>query len=119
MYENSSTYTWWDIEDSVGSLAMSAVDRWEALDLPKGATENPAVLRVWVTPEGEIAYTITLKHGGLKVYIAEGEIKISGVSSWIAAMAEERAIFESASNLIGETAAERLVEGLLPWLSQQ
>lgn len=118
MYENSSTYTWWDIEDSVGSLAMSAVGRWEAHDLPKDATENPVVLRVWVTQEGEIAYTITLKHGGLEVYTAEGAIKISGVSSRVAAMAEECAIFESASNLIGETAAEKLVEGLLSWLHQ-
>lgn len=118
MYENSTTYTWWDIEDSVGSLAMQAVDRWETLDLPKDATENPVVLQVWVTQEGEIAYTITLKHSGLEVYIAEGAIKISGVSSRIAAMAEECAIFESASNLIGETAAEKLVEGLLPWLRQ-
>ena len=119
MYESSSTYTWWDIEDSVGSLAMSAVDRWEALDLPKDATENPAVLRVWVTPEEEIAYTITLKHSGLEVYIAEGVIKISGVSHRVAAVASESAIFEAASSIIGETAAERLVEGLLPWLGQQ
>ena len=118
MYENSATYTWWDIEDYVGSLAASAVDRWEALDVPKDATENPAVLRVWVTPEEGIAYTITLKHGGLEVYVAEGEIKISGASSRVAAMAEECAIFESASNLIGETAAEELVEGLLSWLRQ-
>lgn len=118
MYESSSTYTWWDIEDSVGSLAMSAVDRWEALRLPKDAAEKPVVLRVWVTPEEEIAYTITLKHDELEVYIAEGAIKISGVSSRIAAMAEECAIFESASNLIGETAAEKLVEGLLSWLHQ-
>lgn len=116
MYENSTTYTWWDIEDSVGSLAMSAVDRWGALDLPKDATKNPVVLRVWVTPEEEIAYTITLKHSGLEVYIAEGAIKISGVSSRIAAVAEECAIFESASDLIGETVAEKLVEGLLSWL---
>lgn len=118
MYERSSTYTWWDIEDSVGSLAMSAVDRWEALDLPKDATENLVALRVWVTPEEEIAYTITLFCGDVEVYTAEGEIKISGVSSRIAAMAEECAIFESASNLIGETAAEKLVEGLLSWLHQ-
>lgn len=119
MYENSATYTWWDIEDSIGSLAMSAVDRWEDLDLPKDSTENPVVLRVWVTPEGEITYTITLEHGGLEVYIAEGVIKISGVSHRVAAVASESAIFESASGIVGETAAEKLVEGLLPWLGQQ
>lgn len=119
MYEGSSTYTWWDIEDSVESLAMSAVDRWEALDLPKDATEKPVVLRVWVTPEEEITYTITLKHDGLEVYTAEGTIKISGVSHRVAAVAAESAIFESASNIIGETVAEKLVGGLLPWLSQQ
>lgn len=119
MYESSSTYTWWDIEDCVSPLATQAVDRWEDLNLPKDATENPAVLQVWVTQEGEIAYTITLKHGGLEVYTAEGVIKISGVSHRVAAVASESAIFESASSIIGETAAEILVEGLLPWLGQQ
>lgn len=118
MYENSATYTWWDIEDSVGSLAMQAVDRWEALGLPKDVTENPVILRVWVTPEEETVYTITLERDGLEVYTAEGAIKIYGVSSRIAAMAEESAIFERAAELVGETAADKLVEGLLSWLHQ-
>mgnify|MGYP001021606954 CR=1 FL=1 len=45
MYENSTTYTWWDIEDGVGPLVIQVVDLWEALGLPKDATENPVVLR--------------------------------------------------------------------------
>lgn len=116
MYESSSTYSWWDIEDSVGSLATQAVDRWESLGLPKDSTENPVVLRVWVTQEEGITYTITLEHGELEVYTAEGEIKISGASPQVAAAVEESTIFENALDLVGEAPAERLVEGLLPWL---
>lgn len=119
MYENSTTYTWWDIEDGVGSLATQAVARWEAQGLPKDAVENPVVLHVWATQEGEVTYTITLKRGELEVYTAEGEIKISGVSWPLAAVTAESAIFESASDIVGETLAGRLVGGLLPWLRQQ
>lgn len=118
MYENSTTYSWWDIEDNVGHLATQAVTRWEALGLPKDTAENPVVLRVWVTPEEETAYTITLKLGELEVYTAEGAIKIYGVSARVAAMAEESAIFESAADLVGETIAATLVEGLMSWLYQ-
>lgn len=119
MYENSATYTWWDIEDSIESPAVQAVIRWEALRLPKDATENPVVLQVWVTQEEEITYTISLLCGDAEIYTAEGCIKISGVSRRVAAIAAESAIFESASSIIGETASDRLVEGLLSWLSQQ
>lgn len=114
MYESSSTYSWWDIEDSVSSLGVQAVDRWEALGLPKDATENPVMLRVWATPEGGTVYTIILTRGGLEVYTAEGEIKISGVSSRVAAEALRSTIFESASDIVGEIVAGKLVEGL-PW----
>ena len=116
MYSNSTTYTWWDIEECVGSLAAQAVDRWEALGLPKDAAEFPVVLQTGVTNKAEIVYTITLFHGGIEVYTAEGEIKISGVPEHIAAMAAESAIFESAADTVGESAASRLVEGLSSWL---
>lgn len=119
MYKNTATYTWWDIEDGVGSLATQAVARWEALGLPKDATENPVVLRVWGTPEERITYTITLERGGQEVYTAEGEIEISGVPSRVAAEAAESAIFGSASDIVGESAADKLVVGLLPWLHRQ
>lgn len=119
MYRNSTTYTWWDIEDCVGSLAAQAVDRWEALGLPKDAAEAPVALRIEVTNKAEIVYTITLFHGDIEVYTAEGEIKISGVPQHIAAMAVESTIFESAADTIGESAANKLVEGLLSWLCQQ
>ena len=119
MYENSTTYTWWDIEDGVGPLVIQVVDLWEALGLPKDATENPVVLRVWATREGGIIYTITLSHHGVEVYTAEGEVKITGAPLRAAAVAEESAIFESAADLVGETLAGRLVEGLLSWLSQK
>lgn len=119
MYRNSTTYTWWDIEDGVGSLAIQATDRWEALGLPKDAIGVPAELRVWVADGGEVLYTISLFHGELEVYTAEGEIKISGVPQHIAAMAARSTIFEAASDIVGENIAERLVEGLLPWLRQQ
>lgn len=119
MYENSATYTWWDIEDGVGPLAIQAVDRWEALDLPKDAAENPAVLRVWETHAGKIAYTIALFYGDVEVYTAEGCIEIPEHPRRVAAAAVESEIFESSSDLIGETASERLVEGLLLWLRQR
>ena len=119
MYENSATYTWWDIEDGVGSLAIQAVDRWETLGLPKDATELPAVLRVWKTPEAEIVYTISLLRGETEVYAADGYIKISGVPPRAAAAAAESAIFESAADIIGKSAANKLVGGLLSWLNRQ
>lgn len=119
MYENSTTYTWWDIEGGVGPLAIQAADRWEALDLPKGTAENPMVLRVWVTSTGGVVYTITLLHRDVEVYTAEGEIKISGVPPRAVAVAAESAIFESAADIVGENAASRLVEGLLSWLNRQ
>ena len=119
MYRNSTTYTWWDIEDCVGSLAAQAVDRWEALGLPKDAAEAPVVLQTEVTNKAEIVYTITLFHSGTEVYTAEGEIKISGVPQHIAAMAVESTIFESAAGTVGESVANKLVEGLLSWLRQK
>lgn len=119
MYEGSSTYTWWDIEDSTESLATQAVSRWEALGLPKNATENPVVLQVWMTHEEEIAYTITLFYGGTEVYAAEGAIKISGVSQRVAATAAESAISESAESIVGKSAADELTRGLQAWFSQQ
>lgn len=119
MYENSTTYTWWDIEDSVGPLAAQAVDRWESLGLPKDATENLAVLRVWATDEGTTAYTISLLYGDTEVYTAEGCIKISGVSHRVATKAIESAIIEGAVDLVGEDVTENLTEGLLGWLRQQ
>ena len=119
MYENSTTYTWWDIEDCTGVLAAQAVNRWETLGLPKDAVEAPAVLQTDVTSGAEIVYTITLFHGDTEVHTAEGRIKISGVPHHIAAMAAEGTIFESAADLIDESAASKLVEGLLPWLLQQ
>lgn len=119
MYENSTTYTWWDIEDCVGSLAVQAVARWETLGLPKDAVGAPAVLRAEVTNKAEIAYTITLFHGGVEVYTAEGGIKIVGVPQHIAAGAVESTIFESSAELVDESVAKKLVEGLLSWLLQQ
>lgn len=118
MYESSSTYTWWDIEDSTESLAVQAVSRWEALGLPKDATESPVVLQVWATHEGGTAYTITLLYGGTEVYTAEGCIKISGVSRRAAATATESTIFESAESIVGKSAADELTKELQAWLRQ-
>lgn len=118
MYESSTTYTWWDIEDGVGLLSTQAVSRWEALGLPKDAAENPVILRVWATREWGVTYTITLKRGDLEVHTVEGVIEILGVPPRMAAMAKENSIFESAAELVGETAAEKLVGGLLLWLSR-
>lgn len=119
MYENSTTYTWWDIEDGVGSLAIQAADRWEAEGLPKDSTENPAVLQVWKTAEAAIVYTISLLYGDMEVYAADGCIKISGVPLQAAAAAAESAIFGSAEDILGESTADKLVEGLLSWLQRQ
>lgn len=118
MYESSSTYTWWDIEDSTEPLATQAVSRWEALGLPKDATENPVVLQVWTTHEGETAYTIDLFYGDTEVYTAEGCIKISGVSHRVAATATENAIFESAESIVGKSAADELTRKLQMWFRQ-
>jgi hypothetical protein len=119
MYENATTYTWWDIEDCVGSLAVQAVNRWETLGLPKDTAGTPVVLRTAVTDKAEIVYTITLFHGDTAVYTAEGEIQMSGVPSHIAATAAESTIFESAAELVGEDVASKLIEGLLSWLRRQ
>lgn len=119
MYENSTTYTWWDIEDCVGSLAVQAVNRWETLGLPKDVVEAPAVLQTKVTDKAEIVYTITLFHGDVEVYTAEGEIAISGVPQHIAAAAVESTIFEAAVDLVDESVASKLVEGLMSWLCKQ
>ena len=119
MYESSATYTWWDIEDGVGPLPTQAVARWEVLGLPKDSAECPVVLRVWATHRAEILYTITLYRDDTEVYTAEGEIKISGAPPRAVAVAAESAIFESATDIVGESSASRLVEGLLSWLNQQ
>lgn len=119
MYENSATYTWWDIEDGVGPLATQAVDRWEALGLPKDALGAPAVLRVWPTGEGKVSYTISLSYGESEVYTAEGAISISGVSQRVAADATIKSITESASGIVGDSIAEKLTRGLSEWLCQQ
>ena len=119
MYENSSTYTWWDIEDGVGSLPTQAVARWEVLGLPKDSVECPVVLRVWATYRAGIFYTITLYRDDAEVYTAEGEIKISGAPPRAVAVAAESAISESVADIVGESTASRLVEGLLSWLNRQ
>ena len=118
MYENSVSYTWWDVEDNVGSLASQAVSRWEQLGLPKDAVGHPVTLRAWTTDGGGIVYTITLYHKDVEVHTVEGVINISGVSPGMAAMAAENTIYESAVNLTSESIAEKLVEGLLSWLRQ-
>lgn len=118
MYENWATYTWWDIEDNVGPLASQAVDRWEAIGLLKDAAEVPVRLQVHTTGE-EVLYIVSLFHGELEVYTAEGEIKISGVSQPVVAAVAESTIFEGAADLVGESIAENLTEGLLEWLRQQ
>lgn len=116
MFENSTTYAWWDIEDGVSSLAVQAVKRWEAEDLPKDATEHPIVLRVWMTPSRAVEYTLTLTHDGREVYTAEGHLKVTEPLSHITAVAAEAAIWESAAELAGESIANKLAEGLLAWL---
>ena len=120
MYENRATYTWWDIEDGVGSLATQAVGRWEALGLPKDAIEAPVVLRVWVTADDDIVYTLTLTRAHSDVYTAEGFIPLimDGPRSTRLRGAEAK-IWESAAELAGEGIADQLTEGLRTWLHQK
>lgn len=118
MFENSTTYTWWDIEDGVSPLAVQAVKRWEAEGLPKDATEHPMILRVWMTPSYAVGYTLTLTHSGRDIYIAEGGIKVIEPLSQVMAVAAEAAIWESTAELVGESTADKLTEGLLTWLRQ-
>lgn len=119
MYKSSTTCTWWDIEDNVGPLASQAVDRWEALGLPKDAVGVPIVLQVHLNGTGGTTYTIGLFHSGQEVYAAEGVIRISGVSQQVAADTVVRAITESVADLAGGSVAEKLVRGLPAWLRQQ
>lgn len=116
MFENSTTFTWWDIEDGVSSLAVQAVKQWEAEGLPKDATEHPIILRVWVTPSYAVWYTLTLTHDGHEVYVAEGDIKVIEPLSQVMVVAAGAAIWESAAELVGESIADKLTEGLLTWL---
>lgn len=119
MYGSSTICTWWDIEDNVGPLADQAVDRWEALGLPKDAVGVPIVLRVFLSAAGGAAYTIGLFHDGQEVYAADGVIGISGVSQQVANDTVVRAITESVANLAGDSVAEKLTKGLPAWLHQQ
>lgn len=119
MYKSSTTCTWWDIEDNVGSLASQAVDRWEAFGLPKDAVGVPIVLRVFSDDMGGTTYTIGLFHRGQEVYVAEGVIRISGVSQQVANDTVARAITESTAGFAGDSVAEKLVRGLPAWLCQQ
>lgn len=116
MFESSTTYTWWDIEDGVSSLAVQAVRRWEAEGLTKDATEHPVTLRVWVTPRDTAEFTLTLAYAGREVFTAEGVIKVIEPFSHVSAVTVEAAIWESAGELAGESVADRLTEGLLSWL---
>lgn len=116
MFEKSSTFTWWDIEDGVSSLAVQAVKRWEAEGLPKDATEHPMTLRVWMTPSYAVEFTLALTYNGHEVYAAEGCIKVIEPLSQVMAVAAEAAIWESAAELVGESTADKLTEGLLTWL---
>lgn len=119
MYENSTTCTWWDIEDNVGPLASQAADRWEALGLPKDAVGVPIVLQVFLNDAGGVTYTIGLFHNGQEVYTAEGVIRISGVSQQVANHAVVSAITESAADFVGDGIAEKLTKGLPAWLRRQ
>ena len=119
MYRSSTTCTWWDIEDNVGPLASQAVDRWEALGLPKDAVGVPIMLQVFLNDTGGVTYTIGLFHSGREVYTAEGVIGISGVSRQVAAGACARAITENIADLTGDSVAEKLTKGLPAWLHQQ
>ena len=119
MYESSTTCTWWDIEDNIGPLASQAVDRWEALGLPKDAVGIPIVLQVSLNDAGGVTYTIGLFHGWREVYAADGVIRISGVSQRVANDTVVRAIAESAASLAGDSVAEKLTRGLPAWLSRQ
>lgn len=119
MYGNSTTCTWWDIEDNVGPLATQAADRWEALGLPKDAVGVPIVLQVFPDGAGGATYTIGLLHNGREVYAAEGVIHITGVSRQVANHAVVSAITESVAELAGDSVAEKLTRGLPAWLRQQ
>ena len=118
MYESSTTCTWWDIEDNIGPLASQAVDRWEALGLPKDSVGVPIVLQAFLNDAGGATYTIGLFHNRREVYAAEGVIRISGVSQQVANDAMVRAITESAAELAGDSIAEKLTRGLPAWLHQ-
>lgn len=119
MYGDSTTCTWWDIEDNVGPLAAQAADRWEALGLPKDAVGVPIVLQVFPDGTGGATYTIGLLHSGREVYAAEGVIRITGVSQQVANHAVVSAITESVTELAGDSVAEKLTRGLPAWLRQQ
>ena len=119
MYESSTTCTWWDIEDNIGPLASQAVDRWEALGLPKDAVGVPIVLQASLNDAGGATYTIGLFHNWREVYVAEGVIRISGVSQQVANDTVVRAITESAASLAGDSVAEKLTRGLPAWLRRQ
>ena len=119
MYENSATCTWWDIEDGVGSLAVQAVDRWEALGLPKDAVGVPIVLQASLDDAGGVTYTIGLFHGWREVYAAEGVIRISGVSQQVANDSVVRAVTGSAASLAGGSVAENRTRALSTWLRQE
>lgn len=116
MYKNSSTYTWWDIEDGISPLASQATSRWEALRLPKDATEHPVVLKVWKTHGSGLVYTLSLFYENMTVYTAEGSIETLDVPPQAGAAAAKLGIFSSAVDLVGESTAESLVKGLLAWL---
>lgn len=116
MFESATTFTWWDIEDGVSTLAAQAVKRWEAEGLPKDATEHPMILRVWVTPSYAVFYILTLTHSGRDIYTAEGSIKVMEPLSQVMAVAAEATIWESAAELAGESSADKLTKGLLTWL---
>lgn len=119
MYRNATTCTWWDIEDNVGPLAGQAVDRWEALGLPKDAVGIPITLQAFPNDMGGATYIIGLFHDGQEVYTAEGAIGISGVSQQVAADTVARAITESIAGLAGDSVAEKLAKGLPAWFHQQ
>lgn len=119
MYIGSTTCTWWDIEDNVGSLASQAVDLWEDLGLPKDAIGVPIVLRAFLNDAGGATYTIGLFHGGRAVYAADGVIGISGASQQVANDTVVRVITESVADLAGDSVAEKLTKGLPAWLRQQ
>lgn len=119
MYGNSTTCTWWDIEDNIGPLASQAVGRWEALGLPKDAVGVPIELQVSPNDTGGVTYTIGLFHDGQEVYTAEGVIRISGVSQRVANDAMVRAITESAADLAGDSVAKTLTKELPEWLHKQ
>lgn len=118
MYIESTTCTWWDIEDNVGALASQATEVWEDLKLPKDAVGIPIVLRARLNAAGGATYTIGLFFGGQEVYAADGVIGISGASQQVANDTIVRVITESVTNLAGDSVAEKLTKGLPAWLPQ-